>query len=258
MKQSTFKLLFIILSMIIFSTQFAAAQSPSGKTTSKPKQEPSARPTKIEARKLLGKWECKTEEGTSILEFISENKLEFDGDQKEYRLEKGIVKVHELFGDTDYPYSLNGNRLSITFPEGDVLEFQKIGKEEKTVHVKGKGKKAGSADEYLLKGKFFSYSNVSSTGGSSSWERWVIFDGKGNFTFGSEASHSVNTEEVTGGAYNRDESEENKGTYRVAGDRIIVTFSDGSTDEAEVIERWEDGSIAGFKYQGKSYGSQRE
>jgi hypothetical protein len=37
------------------------------------------------------------------------------------------------------------------------------------------------------------------------------------------------------------------------GDRILVKFPDGSEGEGVVTERFQDGSIGAFKYDGKTY-----
>ena len=193
---------------------------------------------------LLGTWQA-TEEGETItLVFKSANILVFDGEESEYRLISGVIRVREEFGETDYPYVLKGDILTIKFPEGEQIQFRKMKSGQGLAATSPAG---GRNENHLLVGKFMSYSSASSMSGSSSWTMYATFDGRGNFSWSSESAHSGEA----GLAYGADDG--NRGTYRVVGDRIIVTFSDGSTDEGVVSERFSDGSIGAFKYGGKTY-----
>jgi len=258
MKKQLMRIIQLTVVLLIAINGAGVAQKSNEKTKAKSVQKKAQEQATENPQELIGKWICKTDDGTSTLEFLTQATLRFDGEESEYRLVPGTIRVKELFGEVDYPYQINDDKLIITFPEEGPLIFQRAGKGNKSIATKEQEKSSPSGNEHLLRGKFYSYSSISTLGGSSAWERWAVFDGKGNFTYGSESSHSINTPDVTGGVYGADQSADNRGTYRVSGDRIILTFPDGSTDEAEVIERWNDGGIAGFKFQGKTYGGSRE
>ena len=210
---------------------------------------------------LIGAWEA-TEEGETVrLVFRSETLLEFDGEQSAYTIAGNVIRVKDPFeGTVDYRFSLKGNILSVTFPEGDQLVFHRAGQipvASATPTSPTPGESPGSSQNYLLVGKFMSYSSASSSTGSSSWTTYATFDGKGNFEYSSESAHSsqqydqTGTQTGSGVAYGA--SGANRGTYRVVGNRILVTFPDGSTGEAQITERFQDGSIGAFKYDGRTY-----
>lgn len=210
---------------------------------------------------LLGTWEA-TEDGETIrLVFKNDKVLEFEGEESAYTLVPGAIRVDDPFeGPMDYKYSLKGNVLVLTFPEGDRLEFRRVGGTTPETVGRQSGKREPSqagGQDHLLTGKFMSYSTAGSSSGSSSWTTYVTFDGQGNFEWSSESAHSTQQHNQQGDntgwgvAYGGNSG--NRGRYRVEGDRILVTFPDGSNDEAVVTERFQDGSIGAFKYGGKVY-----
>ena len=211
-------------------------------------------------KSLLGAWEA-TEEGDIVrLVFKSETLLEFDGEQSAYTIAGDAIRVKDPYeGTVDYRFSLTGNVLRVTFPEGDQLVFHRAGNAPvaSATTPSAAGESSGNGQNYLLVGKFMSYSSASSSSGSSSWTTYVSFDGRGSFEYSSESAHSsqqydqTGTQTGSGLAYGSNSG--NRGTYRVVGNRILVTFSDGSTGEAQITERFQDGSIGAFKYDGKTY-----
>jgi hypothetical protein len=70
---------------------------------------------------LLGCWQCRMEIQTVILEFRSENILIFAGEPTRYSLFPGVIRVEEEYGSIDYPYRLDGESLSIRFPDGGIV-----------------------------------------------------------------------------------------------------------------------------------------
>jgi len=77
---------------------------------------------------LKGKWESQTGYGTVTLEFLTEMELVFDGDFSNYSLVEDAIRVVEEIWYTDYPYTLEGDVLTIWFPEGYQLEFTRVKK----------------------------------------------------------------------------------------------------------------------------------
>jgi len=218
-------------------------------------------PKKADAgSRLVGTWEA-IEEGEVVrLVFKSSSVLVFEEEESAYELVPGAIRIKDPYeGNVDYKYSLKGDILVLTFPEGDKMEFHRAG--GKTASS-GKEKRndepaAGPNQNHLLVGKFMSYSSASSSGGSSSWTRYATFDERGNFEYSSESAHNTQQYDQTGAntgwgvAYGANNG--NRGTYRVVGDRILVKFPDGSEGEGYVTERFQDGSIGAFKYDGKVY-----
>lgn len=97
---------------------------------------------------LLGSW--KDAQGLFTLVFTSNTELEFNGDIANYTLVSGVIRVAEAMGNVDYPYNLKGDTLVINFPEGEVIEFHRIGKPIENIvstkNTKGKNKKPSSSD----------------------------------------------------------------------------------------------------------------
>ncbi|HEX9615703.1 MAG TPA: hypothetical protein VGA55_09345 [Bacteroidota bacterium] len=73
-----------------------------------------------------------------------------------------------------------------------------------------------------------SYSSAGSSSGSSSWTTYVTFDGGGSFEWSSESAH--NTQQYNQSGDNTSwgiahgANSGNRGTYRVEGDKVLVTF----------------------------------
>ncbi len=210
--------------------------------------------------RLLGTWEASEEGEVVRLMFKSSSVLVFEEEESAYELLPGTIRIKDPYeGNVDYKYSLKGDVLVVTFPEGEKMEFHRSGGKVASSGREDRGAEpaGGSNQNQLLVGKFMSYSSASSSGGSSSWTRYATFDGKGNFEYNSESAHNIQQSDQTGSntgwgvAYGANSG--NRGTYRVVGDRIMVKFPDGSEGEGLVTERFQDGSIGAFKYDGKVY-----
>lgn len=216
------------------------------------------------AKALLGTWEASEEGETIRLIFKTATLLEFEGEETAYTLVPGAIRVSDPYeGNVDYKYTVKGDVLVLTFPEGDRLEFRRV-KGGAAMTSAGSGRQqsgehsaSGAGQNHLLTGRFMSYSSAGSSTGSSSWTTYVTFDGQGTFEWSSESAHSTQQYnqqgDNTGWGVASTGSSGNRGSYRVEADRILVTFPDGSRDEAVVTERFQDGSIGAFKYGGKVY-----
>lgn len=111
------------------------------------------------------------------------------------------------------------------------------------------GGMAAGGQEHLLQGRLCSYSGSSSSSSSYSRTGWAQFDGRGNFTYGSEASFSSGAGLYHSGGGNADGG----GTYRVMGKQIQLMFSDGSTGVAKVVMQQNSGRITEVMYEGTLY-----
>jgi hypothetical protein len=212
-----------------------------------------------QASSILGAWEATDGDAVVRLVFRSATELELEGETFPYVMTPKIIRIDEDGEQVDYPYVLKGDVLVLTFEEGDQLSFRRASAAADAVRpsTPETPQPTGSGLEHLLVGRFMSYSSASSSTGSSSWTTYVTFDGRGGFALNSESAHSANQYDQTGAqtgsgiAYGADSG--NRGTYRVVGDRILVRFADGSEGEAAVKERFGDGSIGAFTYDGRTY-----
>jgi hypothetical protein len=201
-----------------------------------------------DADRLIGSWSCKTAEGVVPLEFPSRNRLVFNGDAASYALLKGVIRVQEDSRPIDYAYRFSGNTLLITFPQGGQISCTKAGASA-SPHATEPQAAGRGGEEHLLKGRLCNWSGSRSGSSSYSSTRWAQFDGRGRFTYSSEGSFS-SAEGLAAG--NRPAS---SGTYRVSGNKIHLTFSDGSSSAATVHFRQTSGAITELMFNGQLYGT---
>ncbi len=228
---------------------------------------------------IMGRWICNDGVSPFDVTFESRNRLVFNGEPMEYVLASGVLRVRDEEGYVDYPYTLEGNSLVIVFPDGFRLPCKR-GTTLSTVPPGGMttgtppssdypappmetppppargypGQGIGSSgQEYLLQGMLCHWSGGSEM--SSSTRVW--FDGRGRFTYSSETAFSGDITDQYGditatyGGYDQTPTE--GGTYRVVGDKVYLTFSDGSTGIATVYMRQADGRITELMYEGDLY-----
>jgi hypothetical protein len=142
-----------------------------------------------------------------------------------------------------YQYTLDGDRLAVTGPDGSAMRCQRQAGGAAT------GAPAGGM-EALLQGPRCSYS--SSAGGGYSTLYKLYFDGQGRFTSGTESSYSGDP----GSAYGLS-NDPNAGMYRISGtsigDEIQLRFPDGSTGVATVELLDDGGRIRALKLNGRLY-----
>jgi hypothetical protein len=193
-------------------------------------------------KKLLGNWQYSNQYGTSTLVFQSGNQLVLDGVPASYTATANIIQVYTDGQYWNYPYKLSGNVLSVTFPEGYVVNYKKTSASASSnANIKGK--------VYLLSGTFCSYSSSSSSYSSYSSSTKVYFDGRGSFQYKSETSFSSNA-----GSYSNDGNNGvSTGKYDIKGNSIILYFPDGTTGYADVFFKQDNGSISEIKYDGTIY-----
>jgi hypothetical protein len=196
---------------------------------------------------LMGSWQCQGRSGTSSLIFESKNRLVFNGEASNYRLVRGAIRVQGDYGPVDYRYSLKGSRLMVIFPDGSQLQCLKTAPARTGGGKRGGADKAGGGKASQLRGMLCSWGGSSSSSSSYSRSTRVVFDGRGGFRYSSESSFSGGA----GGAYGS--SPTSSGTYRVAGNTVYLTFSDGSTAKAQVKMRQSNGSITELMYRGQLY-----
>jgi len=74
-------------------------------------------------KSLLGSWICQTANGTLSLNFLSPNRLTFNGDPAGYTASPDKLTVQADGQTMVYPYSFNKRGLMITFPNGVKAQF---------------------------------------------------------------------------------------------------------------------------------------
>jgi len=200
---------------------------------------------------LIGSWKCQGSSGTSSLIFESKNRLVFNGEAASYRLAPGAIRVQGDYGPVDYGYSLKGNTLHVSFPDGSRMQCLKTGTDETGRSAANAGAGAGKADAgkaWHLKGMLCSWAGSSSSSSSYSRSTRVAFDGQGGFRYSSESSFSSGAGQAYGGG-----RPANSGTYRIDGNNVYLTFSDGTTGTAQVHMRQSNGTITEIMYRGQLY-----
>ncbi|MCX6253916.1 MAG: hypothetical protein NTV31_05495 [Bacteroidia bacterium] len=200
-----------------------------------------------QASTLSGKWLFQNQQGQLVLEFLSANQLSFNGETTQYQLKEGVIQAMGDYGWIDYPYTLSQGTLSITFPDGTRLPFTRT---SSTVsNQQGINQQtAGGGSTWQLKGALCSWSGSSNEYSSYSRTQKIVFDGQGNFQFGSEGSFSSNA----GIAYSGNPNVET-GTYSVGESAVTLHYRSGETYQFKINMRQNNGMITELMYNGTLY-----
>ncbi|MBU0689687.1 MAG: hypothetical protein KJ850_00820 [Gammaproteobacteria bacterium] len=192
---------------------------------------------------LLGDWICQGEDGTTSLSFRSTDSLIYDGEMNRYRLQGDAIMVQGEWDEEAYRYSLNGNRLKVTFPEGDRINCKRVS----TAGWQKEDRNQAQGGNAQLRGRLCQWSGSSSSYSGSSYSRTssIEFDGQGHVLYSSESSYSGNTGMAHGS------SGGTRGQYRVAGNQVTIRLEDGSQVEATVNMKQNDGRITELMANGK-------
>ncbi|MBA3024473.1 MAG: hypothetical protein KKG03_02550 [Gammaproteobacteria bacterium] len=195
---------------------------------------------------LVGRWDCQGEEGATVLDFRSSDRLVYDGEENSYRIQGNAIMIPGLFGEEAYRFKLKGKNLAVTFPEGETIRCLRAGS---TKQKPGKQQAGGNAG--ALRGRLCQWTGSSSSysGTSSSRTQSAQFDGQGDLVYSSESSFSSGA----GMAYGSGGG--TRGVYRVQGDRVLIRLEDGSEVNATVNMRQNDGSITELMINGKLWAS---
>ena len=102
---------------------------------------------------LKGYWQCHEEGQRSTLEFMSREKLIFNGQAADYQSGPGYIVVQEEGGPANYFYTREGNFLVILSPDGSVTQCQKAKKPKPTTAQKKPGKSNASANRTSSQGQ---------------------------------------------------------------------------------------------------------
>lgn len=197
-----------------------------------------------QASTLSGKWMFSNQQGQLVLEFLSGNQLSFNGETTGYQLKEGIIQAMGEYGWIDYPYTLSQGTLTITFPDGSRIPFTKTSPVQ--TNQPGMNRQAaegGSA--WQLKGALCSWSGSSNSYSSYSRTQKIVFDGQGNFQYGSEAGFSGDAGQVYSGNPNAE-----TGTYSVGETTITLLYQSGESIQVKINMRQDSGMITELMYNG--------
>ncbi len=190
---------------------------------------------------LTGKWLFQNQQGQLLLEFVSENRLSFNGESTQYQLKEGIIQAMGDYGWIDYPYTLNQGVLTITFPDGSKIPFKSAGNTSGQQYSNQQGmnqQSQGSGATWQLRGTLCSWSGSSNSSSGYSRTRKLVFDGQGNYQFGSEASFSSGAGIAYGGNPNVE-----TGTYAVGESVVTLRNSSGESYQFKINMRQDNGMI---------------
>ena len=196
-----------------------------------------------------GRWVFSNEQGRLILEFLNDSELSFNGETTSYKISNGIIQAMGEFNWIDYPYTMNQNILSITFPDGNVIPFtrdnpQSADKANEAPPATNQQTTEGG-DVWQLQGAICSWSGSSSSYSSYSRTQKIVFDGRGNFQLGSESSFSSDAGMAYGGNQNV-----KRGTYKVRDMLVILYFQDATVNVFQVKTRQNSGMITEMMFNG--------
>jgi hypothetical protein len=215
----------------------------SSPATNPPSSSPATSPPSS-SPSVLGSWvyQIKYASETATQLVFEPSRVLIDGQPFEYTISSNTIRI----GQDSYVYTLSGDELILTHTDGTSFQFRRAQSSGSTGGATGGTATMGN--EWMLKGTLCTWGGSSGGGSSYSRTAWAEFDGQGGFTYGSESSFSGGGGQAYGG------SGTNTGTYRIVGDQIQLSFSDGSSDVARVGRRESDGSITAFYYGEDLYG----
>ena len=196
-----------------------------------------------------GRWVFSNEQGRLTLEFLSDSELSFNGETTSYKIMNGIIQAMGDFNWIDYPYTMNQDILSITFPDGSVIPFtrdnpQSADKTNAAPPATNQQTTEGG-DVWQLQGAICSWSGSSGSYSSYSRTQKIVFDGRGNFQYGSESSFSSDA----GMAYDGNQNVK-RGTYKVRDTLVILYFQNGTVNVFQVKTRQNSGMITEMMFDG--------
>ena len=79
---------------------------------------------------LKGCWQCQIDGESIILEFKSRQKLLYNGDDYNYQLASGAIKVQEGYSLVNYFFKMEGGVLLVLSPDGSVMQCTRAKKPE--------------------------------------------------------------------------------------------------------------------------------
>lgn len=195
-----------------------------------------------QASTLSGKWLFQNQQGQLVLEFLSASQLSFNGEITQYQLKEGTIQAMGDYGWIDYPYSINQGTLTITFPDGTRLPFTRSSPDNTNQQGMNQ-QKGGAGSAWQLNGVLCSWSGSSNSSGGFSSARKLVFDGQGNYQFGTESSFSSDAGIAYGGNPNTE-----KGTYSIGETCVTLYSQSGKSYQFKINMRQDNGMVTELMY----------
>jgi hypothetical protein len=238
--------------MDVVFTRSAAVEPPQGQLPQSMSRPSGGMGQGQQASTLSGKWLFQSQQGQLVLEFLSANQLSFNGETTKYQLKEGIIQAMGDYGWIDYPYTLSQGTLTLTFPDGTRLPFARTSSaatNQQGMNQQGMNQQTtGGGSTWQLKGALCSWSGSSNSSSSYSRTQKIVFDGQGNFQFGSESSFSSGAGIAYGGNPNI-----KTGKYNVGERTVTLYYQDGDIYEFKINMRQDNGMITELMYSGTLY-----
>jgi hypothetical protein len=218
----------------VFTKKQAGSKAPFQKTVTGGRQGSS--------NELYGRWQANNGSVTSF----DKQYMTIAGNRYRYTVQGNIITVYDQAGNTmTYKYQLNGKKLYLYVEGAGTYVLTKAGgRNQNLAHggsaVPAQGNTAANARLY---GTFCNYTSSGYSGSSSySTTRRVSFDGRGHYSYGSQSSYLGDGEGYAGGdgGYS--------GTYKVQGNKVILTENDGTQYVATIYFVQRSGEITELKY----------
>jgi hypothetical protein len=166
---------------------------------------------------LRGSWNFHTFEEKWTLDFQSDHSIIIDRNDARYTLLPGSILVNTGNDFINYPYKLDGNKLTLRLPDGSERTYRKTGDGEAEQKVKG-----------VL------YAAIDSTDKKAH----LSFDGKHTFGLTDEVSEDV-------------------GAYRVEGNAIILALNDTTTYTTQIQSWNGKGRLDEVAFDGRIYATEK-
>ncbi len=211
---------------------------------------------------VVGAWQCRmsmngTPVGGGVVSFDPDGTATIGGRPFRYETRPGNrLRLRDATGFSDYTYELSDKNLTMRYSDGSAFACTRQaagggamgaaphdGPPQGGPPAGGAGAGGGTGNEWQLQGTFChtggssSYSSSTEYSGYSHTER-ITFDGRGHWSFGSEAAFGSDA-----GLYSRGGGAEASGRYRVVGEQIQYQTASGEQDVAQVKVRQDDGRI---------------
>jgi hypothetical protein len=182
---------------------------------------------------LRGSWQRHTYREKWVLAFDSDTRMRFDFQPATYTIDSGQIRIESADGEVTYGYSLGGDRLLISLPDGSGAVYER--------------ENPGTA-ERRLDGSYYTISD-SEPGSFLTFSQGRYFSYRDRLIRATERdAEEPSVEQRPSGIFEPD------GVYRVEGAFIILVFNDGEVAEASVREYDPDGNITGILYGERFFG----
>lgn len=173
MKRKLFLQIIWVL-LVGLSTNCAFAQS---KTNNQKQTKDEPKPT------LIGKWKS----SEAVIEFLNKNTMTINGEKLNYAVVGKIIIVETEDGQMEFPFSLNGDTLTVTF-EGRKIVYKRMSQDEESNEEFERPTQGGGSNPQELVGKWCYQANVQAQGGGRQTDICFILNSNGTYEYYGEST----------------------------------------------------------------------